>query len=82
MTSCKRAAERISQLRDGALSWWDRLMLWLHLLGCGMCRRFSQQVGLIEELGAEVGRKENAGPALPEAAKERIKQALREQAGE
>lgn len=79
MISCKRAAERISQSRDSPLSWWDWLMLWLHLWGCGMCRRFRRQADLIDEVGREVGQKEDeAGPALPDEAKERIRRAIRE----
>ena len=80
MISCKRAAELISLSQEAPLGWRRRLALALHLAVCAMCRRFRRHVRLLERAGrAAPGPDAPADVALPPAAKERIKRALRDQ---
>jgi hypothetical protein len=85
MTPCKHAAELISLSLDTPLNWRQRLALWLHLLGCDLCRRFRRQSRLIQRAGSQAGEEDNLpgqqGDTLSPEARERIKRALRGQAG-
>jgi predicted anti-sigma-YlaC factor YlaD len=40
MLSCRYATRLLSQRLDRSLRWFERLPLFVHLLGCGPCRRF------------------------------------------
>jgi hypothetical protein len=84
MTTCKRVAELISRSLDEPLRVWPRLALGLHLCFCGRCRRFGRQADLVQRAGRLVGQADRPGAAadaaLSEVARERIKQALRDQA--
>jgi hypothetical protein len=86
MMPCKRAAELISQSLDGKLTFRQRLALAWHLCLCRMCRRFRRQAEVLQQAGRQAGQPEQAeaGPetALSEAARERIKQVLRQQPGQ
>jgi hypothetical protein len=82
MISCKRAAELISLSLETRLGWRRRLVLLLHLAVCGMCRRFRRQSRVLQQAGRVLGQAEPP-PGVPAAglsaaARERIKQVLRE----
>lgn len=47
MLNCKQASQIISQSLDNPLSWSERLKLKSHLLMCGACNRFNQQLRLL-----------------------------------
>lgn len=47
MLTCKQASQLISQSLDQPLSWSQRLQLKMHLLLCGACNRFRQQLFLL-----------------------------------
>lgn len=47
MLTCKQASKLISQSLDHPLSWSERMQLKLHLLICGACNRFNQQLYLL-----------------------------------
>jgi hypothetical protein len=67
----------ISDGLDRRLAWFERLLLRVHLLGCGPCRRFRRAIRWLH--GALP-----AAPSedrLPEEAKARIQRALDEAAG-
>jgi hypothetical protein len=85
MMSCKDAGEALSKSLDGKLGWGRRLALGLHLFVCGMCRRLRRQLRLLDRAGRQADAREDAqtdgGAALSEAARERIKHALRREAG-
>jgi hypothetical protein len=76
MRNCCHATRLISDGLDRALSWWDRLRLGLHLLGCPPCRRFRAAArwlhGALATAPADV--------RLPVAARERIRHALEQAA--
>jgi hypothetical protein len=82
MIPCKRAAELISQSLETRLGWRQRLALLLHLAVCAMCRRFRRQSQLLQQAGRVVGETEPVpgvpGEVLSAAARDRIKNALRE----
>jgi hypothetical protein len=83
MISCKRAAELISLSREAPLGWRRRLALAFHLSFCAMCRRFCRQTELLDRAARAAGSDSPPAAAsaeaasLPEAARERIKAALR-----
>ena len=47
MLSCKETSELVSRSLDERLSWSQRMAVRLHLLMCGACRRFVEQMGVI-----------------------------------
>jgi hypothetical protein len=77
MTSCKKAAELISLSWDGPLGWRQRLALTFHLTLCDMCRRFRRHSWLVQTAGRDAADRAAADATLPEAARERIREALR-----
>ncbi len=81
MISCKQAAEAISRSLDGSLTWRARLALRLHLLACRLCRLFRRQAELLQEAGRQAGQQDDAQAMLSESARQRIKQALRQERG-
>jgi hypothetical protein len=84
MITCKRTAELISRSLDRPLGVWRRLLLGLHLAFCDRCSRFRRQSRLLQRAGRLLGQGDRTGATaddnLSEAARERIKQALRRQA--
>jgi hypothetical protein len=80
--SCQRAAEWTSRELDAALGGGHRLALGVHRLLCGKCRRFRVQLAEIDRaVGEFVAAGAPADARLPDESKERIKQALRDEAG-
>lgn len=77
MISCKRAGELISLSMETPLGWRRRLELWFHMCVCGLCRRFSRQTWLVQRAGRTADDRA-VEATLPEAARERIKAALRD----
>lgn len=78
--SCRRAAELITRALDGPLPLLPRLGLGLHTLLCRPCRRFRVQVAAIDDAVADYlagPPREDDGPALPAAGKERLRLRLR-----
>lgn len=49
MLDCKHASRLVSQSMDRRLSMRERLGLWLHLLLCDACTRFSRQIALLRQ---------------------------------
>jgi predicted anti-sigma-YlaC factor YlaD len=63
MLSCKETSELVSRSLDERLSWSQRMAVRLHLLMCGACRRFVEQMGFLRRAarrypGAGTGRDE------------------------
>jgi hypothetical protein len=86
MITCKQAAELISQSLETPLGWRRRWALLLHLGVCDMCRRFRRHLRLVQRAGRLAGRPDpppGVAPdaSLPEAARERLKRALRQRGG-
>ncbi len=82
MLTCKDATQLISRSMDASLPIGTRIRLRLHLHICALCERYRQQLLLIREALQRVdaaGNRpaEQAGGALSEDARERIKKTLR-----
>lgn len=78
MLTCRGATRLISDTLDRSLSWFERLSLGVHLLGCGPCCRFRRAVRWLHKSLASAP--ENEG--LPPEARERIRVALERAARE
>ena len=83
MASCKRAGELVSLSLDTQLSIGQRLVLGVHLCGCGWCRRFRRQLRLVEQACRAWARSDRTteaatGAALTREARERIRHALQQ----
>lgn len=79
MLNCKDASHLISQRLERPLGRWERWGLAMHLLMCRYCRRFSQQLELIQRALRMLGRQADVGGEAAELsaeARERIGKAL------
>jgi predicted anti-sigma-YlaC factor YlaD len=76
--SCRDAMVLFSRSLDRDLTRAGRIILAVHLLHCPACRRSRRQVSLLVSVlrSLSVG-PSKAMPGLPEAVRQRIKQALR-----
>lgn len=45
----------------------------IHILYCGGCARFRKQIRLLRDLAGAIGREIDAGEAMPEAVRERVR---------
>lgn len=79
MISCKEAAELASQSQDRRLSLTKRFALQIHTLHCKLCTQYAKQLRIlrgacerIDEAGSQ------ACPLLPDDARERIRQRLKQ----
>ncbi len=72
--TCKQAAEMLSRSADVQPFFWERLVLAIHMLICGMCRRFRRQLlGLHVACGKALREDtERAGDGLSTEARARI----------
>ncbi|MCI1186662.1 hypothetical protein MON38_04475 [Hymenobacter sp. DH14] len=77
LINCRHATLLLEQRQDPTLPRRERASLWLHLHICRYCKRYSQQTLLIAEWArASATARAQAGPALSEAAKERMRERL------
>ena len=77
LITCQQATLLLEQKADHALAQGARASLWLHLRYCIHCNRYAKQTLLIAEWArAAATAQANTGPALPNAAKERIRELL------
>ncbi|RMH62910.1 MAG: zf-HC2 domain-containing protein [Zetaproteobacteria bacterium] len=72
--SCLEATRLASDALERRLTPMERLRLRLHLMMCAMCRRCVEQFKLIHALAAQ----NTDTPTLPENARQRIAEALRD----
>ncbi|HEY7312882.1 MAG TPA: zf-HC2 domain-containing protein [Gemmataceae bacterium] len=78
MFSCRHVTRLISEGLDRSLSWFERLCLGVHLLGCGPCCRFRHAVRWLHRaLPSAPDELE-----LPPEARQRISHALEQAAQE
>jgi len=80
MMNCRAASRAQSELLDHPLPRATRAGLWLHLLMCKWCRRYSQQLQFLHKsCQAHEEKLTQAAPGqLSTAARERIKQRLKD----
>jgi hypothetical protein len=78
MLTCRGATRLISDTLDRSLSWFEKLSLGVHLLGCGPCCRFRRAVRWLHNSLASAPENER----LSAEARERIRLALERAARE
>ena len=82
MLSCKETSELLSRAQDERLSFTERVGVRIHLLMCSLCRGYEQQLRFIckatERLAQNSVHDDEAATALPPEARERVKDALRQ----
>lgn len=74
--TCQNATMLVEQQAEQLVPKPWRASLWLHLRYCPYCRRYAKQTALIAEWARAAGAARATSPALPEAAKERMRQRL------
>lgn len=71
MMSCKEAAEAMGSSHELSVS--KRMMLWLHLLMCGPCAKYREQLRILK---AAVRRYLSAQPPLSEPERWRLEDGI------
>lgn len=77
--SCRQVSQMQSEALDHSLSGKQRAAMGLHLLVCSWCRRYGKQIRFLKSATHEHAEDFQSASAhgLSEAAKERMKQAMR-----
>lgn len=81
MLSCKQVSQLVTEADFRRLSWRERLGMRLHLLICVACARFERQAAFLRTAARRYADRVESGglgPALPDAARERIADRLRQ----
>ena len=78
MLSCREITRLISDRLERPLSWFEKLRMGIHLLGCEPCCRFRRAVRWLHDSLASAPETEQLSPE----ARERIRQALERAARE
>ncbi|MBI1236217.1 MAG: anti-sigma factor [Alphaproteobacteria bacterium] len=68
MLTCKDVAHRADALIDGELTGWERLKLRMHLVLCGACRRFVDQMQITRDISRRVLSRPPEGSQISEEA--------------
>lgn len=76
--NCRQASLAQSKALEKPLPFSQRVGLWLHLMLCGLCRRYGRQIRLLHTASHQHGEKlaEAAPKKLSSEARERLKQRL------
>lgn len=82
MLDCRHASRLLSQSMERRLPFRQRLVLWLHLMMCDACTRFSRQLHVLRAAIGQVGRRIERDDRLmlSKQARERIAEAVAIQA--
>ncbi|MFP4348271.1 MAG: zf-HC2 domain-containing protein [Thermodesulfobacteriota bacterium] len=78
---CKEVTRMVSESMDRDLPLIQRMKMRMHLVMCKYCSRFEKQLALLRKAGQSLATHRtgpDASPVLPQDARDRIKQALRE----
>jgi hypothetical protein len=85
MLNCKDMTKLISDSLEGKISVRQRMELWLHIMMCGMCRRFRSNIIELRKRvrGSKslLGQSDIAPVPLPPATKARLEEAVKRQLG-
>jgi len=80
MRTCKEISKLVSESLDRDLPFRERMAMRVHLMMCSLCRTYSHQMHTLRQM---VRQSEKSGVAdqdhLPEDARNRIRQALKDQ---
>jgi len=77
--NCRCATRLVCESEDRPLSALERTGLTIHLLGCRSCRRYRDQIKIVDELIKSESKESEA--TLPDAARQRIAGRLTDAAG-
>ncbi|MBI2837832.1 MAG: zf-HC2 domain-containing protein [Acidobacteria bacterium] len=78
LPSCEDVARLVSDSHERPLGWQHRVTVRVHFAVCIWCRRYARQLRLLSEvLRRHTPDTSPDSPHLPEAARERLKQAVR-----
>jgi hypothetical protein len=81
MISCRRASLLASKSLDRPLTKWETLMLKSHLLVCGECDHYREQISSLRQTAGHFGdflhRNGDSLPPLSDAARRRIQDAVK-----
>ena len=77
---CKEASQLQSDAFDRELTLMEHIRLRIHLLICGACRNYSENLELLNNIfqGLRKQKKIDENISLPESDRERIREALKE----
>jgi predicted anti-sigma-YlaC factor YlaD len=78
---CKEVTRMVSESMDRDLPLVHRVKMRMHLAMCKYCSRFEKQLALLRKAGQSLATHRTGpddSPVLPQDARDRIKQALRE----
>jgi hypothetical protein len=78
MMNCRQTSQLLSQSQDRPLFLMERLSLRLHLLLCGACQRFAQQLRFLRQavVALDARAAQDGTIKLSDSARAQIKQAL------
>ena len=82
MPDCKKTSRLVSESMDRPLPIFKRLMVGIHLRMCQYCHRFEHQLRTLQAISRHINQhlaSTESSVSLPEAARERIRHALRAQ---
>ena len=77
---CEKVAQLVSESLDKKLTWYQRILLQIHLFVCDTCQEFSKQIRMlhqiIRQLTHTIETKESL--QLPQSVKQNIQEALKQ----
>ncbi len=65
MLTCREVTSLVTDAAEGALPFRRRVSLWMHLLVCGACRRYRQQMALTRSALRQFARLDPASGVPP-----------------
>jgi hypothetical protein len=84
LPDCKRMTRMLGESLDRNTSWFERLVMKLHLFTCDACRRYLEHVSFLKEAMEKHGEcemSEFSTATLSDLSRQRIKAFLRKNAG-
>ena len=84
MIDCKAVTRLVSEAMDRPLPFHRRLWTWIHLLMCGRCAEFRNQVRLLRCAASQdpaAGTADPDAPCLSEDARKRLRASIRDHRG-
>lgn len=85
MLNCKDMTKLISDSLEGKISVRQRMELWLHIMMCGMCRRFRSNIielrKRVRGSKALLDQADTVSSSMPSATKARLADAIKRQLG-
>jgi hypothetical protein len=79
--NCRNATRLVSDQQERPLDALERTGLAIHLMGCGNCRRYRDQIQMLDELCKAASDVPNDTNHLTSAARQRIHDRLRDERG-